>query len=73
MQGQTALHWAARRGYATVVAELLQHGADVHAIDCEVSHFPPASALAELNTSMMHSLQETNSVEMLAFESVMLH
>ena len=39
-QGQTALHWAARRGYATVVAELLRHGADVHAVDCEVSPSP---------------------------------
>lgn len=40
MQGQTALHWAARRGYATVVAELLCHGADVHALDSQVSHSP---------------------------------
>ena len=40
MQGQTALHWAARRGYATVVKELLSHGADVHALDCEVSYSP---------------------------------
>ena len=40
MQGQTALHWAARRGYASVVAELLRHGANVHALEYEVSTSP---------------------------------
>ena len=37
VQGQTALHWAARRGYASVVKELVSRGADVNAADHEVS------------------------------------
>lgn len=36
MQGQTALHWAARRGYASVVRELIAQGADVNAADVQV-------------------------------------
>ena len=36
LQGQTPLHWAARRGYASVVKELVSRGADVNAIDNEV-------------------------------------
>ncbi len=35
MQGQSALHWAARRGYASVVRELLAHSADVNAVDSQ--------------------------------------
>ena len=41
MQGQTALHWAARRGYASVVAELLSHGANVHYLYYLVIPPPP--------------------------------
>jgi len=37
LQGQTALHWAARRGYATVVKELIAAGADVNATDNQVN------------------------------------
>ena len=36
VQGQTALHWAARRGYASVVRELIARGADVNAADGQV-------------------------------------
>lgn len=36
LQGQTALHWAARRGYASVVRELIAQGADVNAADGQV-------------------------------------
>ncbi len=48
LQGQTPLHWAARRGYASVVKELIAAGADVNATDNQVSILtvpllPPAS------------------------------
>ena len=35
-QGQTALHWAAKRGYASVVQLLVTQGADVNAVDNQV-------------------------------------
>ncbi len=36
LQGQTPLHWAARRGYASVVKELIAAGADVNGTDNQV-------------------------------------
>jgi len=30
-EGRTALHWAAANGKSTVVAKLLERGADIHA------------------------------------------
>ena len=52
LQGQTALHWAARRGYASVVKELIAAGADVNATDNQVS-FLTVPLLPAANTSLL--------------------